>query len=125
MLLNSLILSTGLALALADSSSPYLGSQSSSSSSSASNPFLLPGGLGSSAISLGAVASTCDIGYKPCDGKCIPTLGTCCNTGSGGYCEATKVCVSGGCCPIGKTCSGAPSGPLQRLLYPLRHGVLL
>ncbi|KAL0941945.1 uncharacterized protein CTRU02_204709 [Colletotrichum truncatum] len=71
--------------------------------------FLLPG-TGSPLVAFGAVSASCDIGEKGCDGKCIPTTGSCCGIGTGGYCELGKYCVTGGCCPIGKTCSGSASG---------------
>ncbi|GKT86148.1 hypothetical protein Ct61P_03998 [Colletotrichum tofieldiae] len=70
---------------------------------------LLPG-AGSLLLSFGAAASSCSSAEKTCDGKCIPSTGSCCATGTGGYCEAGKYCVSGGCCQNGKTCTGAPQG---------------
>ncbi|KAF6814100.1 hypothetical protein CMUS01_12704, partial [Colletotrichum musicola] len=55
-------------------------------------------------ISLAATTS-CDIGKKTCNNKCIPLSGNCCL--QGGYCESGNYCTATGCCPIGRTCSGS------------------
>src|ERR1700742_827480 len=41
-----------------------------------------------------------------CDTNCMPVGSRCCNDGSGTYCPSGDVCIPGGCCPIGKKCSG-------------------
>ncbi|KAK3291366.1 uncharacterized protein B0H64DRAFT_446592 [Chaetomium fimeti] len=55
----------------------------------------------------GGGSSTCDAGRVECDSDyCMPSSGTCCNTGLGKYCRSGYYCVTGGCCPDGRTCSG-------------------
>ncbi|GJC96434.1 hypothetical protein ColKHC_05260 [Colletotrichum higginsianum] len=73
---------------------------------------LLPG-AGSSLLSFGLASSATTPSCAPvlqtaCDGKCIPSTGDCCATGTGGYCEPGKHCVPGGCCRDGNTCSSGP-----------------
>ncbi|WQF83985.1 hypothetical protein CDEST_08999 [Colletotrichum destructivum] len=66
---------------------------------------LLSFGLASSATTTPSCAPALQ---KACDGKCIPSTGDCCATGTGGYCEPGKHCVPGGCCRDGNTCSSGP-----------------
>ncbi|GJN73804.1 hypothetical protein VFPFJ_04288 [Purpureocillium lilacinum] len=54
--------------------------------------------------------STCSSLEEKCDSTCIPLSGTCCGLGDGSYCKVGYTCVKGGCCQIGKVCTGTPSG---------------
>ncbi|KAF6828309.1 hypothetical protein CPLU01_08584 [Colletotrichum plurivorum] len=76
---------------------------------------LLPGVHSSALLALSSSrddkpSTPCNSTQQPCDGKCIPSTGTCCATGTGGFCTSGMRCVPGGCCPTGATCSGPPAG---------------
>ncbi|KAF6804019.1 hypothetical protein CSOJ01_10471 [Colletotrichum sojae] len=76
---------------------------------------LLPGVHSSALLALASSrddkpSPPCNSTQQPCDGKCIPQSGTCCATGTGGFCTSGMRCVPGGCCPIGATCEGPPAG---------------
>ncbi|KAK0673212.1 hypothetical protein QBC41DRAFT_312329 [Cercophora samala] len=64
------------------------------------------GGGSSGGGSSGGSTTTCGAGRKRCDsGYCIPEDGTCCNRGTGRYCEDGYYCLTGsGCCRDGRTC---------------------
>lgn len=48
---------------------------------------------------------SCPLGYKACYGGCVPIVSTCCEDGSGSYCDLTEYCTLGGCCPMLRRCS--------------------
>lgn len=54
--------------------------------------------------------ATCDLGQIACHTGCIPIGGQCCATT--GWCKLGTVCDEkyGGCCPLGKVCTGGPTG---------------
>jgi hypothetical protein len=44
-------------------------------------------------------SSECSFGYKKCDGGCIPSEGSCCNSGRGDWCNPDRRCgPDGSCC---------------------------
>lgn len=90
-------------LASATSFSPLLGSHRSRTSS-VYRTKAFEGSVFNAAV------TGCDIAEKSCEGGCIPILGECCYTGSGGWCDLDTVCDNGGCCPIGKICDGVADG---------------
>lgn len=45
-------------------------------------------------------------GRDVCDTSCMLRGSTCCNKGDGAYCTAGLYCVPGGCCSIGRVCTG-------------------
>lgn len=58
-----------------------------------------------------SAADDCPLFEAECDSYfCIPRGGDCCADGDGSYCDVGKYCVSGGCCPLGRVCSGDPEG---------------
>ncbi|UNI18350.1 hypothetical protein JDV02_004623 [Purpureocillium takamizusanense] len=65
---------------------------------------------GASGSLLSARQSSCSSLEKTCESTCIPLTGTCCGVGGGSYCKVGYNCVKGGCCQIGKVCTGTPSG---------------
>jgi hypothetical protein len=46
----------------------------------------------------------CDAGEVTCDDSCMPTGSVCCRDGSSTYCHSGERCITGACCPIGKSC---------------------
>ncbi|KAK2613058.1 hypothetical protein QQS21_000987 [Conoideocrella luteorostrata] len=64
---------------------------------------------------LSARANECLVTEDACGtGFCMPKGSTCCTgtagAGTGTYCNIGYSCYAQGCCPIGKVCSGTPTG---------------
>ncbi|KAI0776658.1 hypothetical protein BD413DRAFT_610267 [Trametes elegans] len=78
-----------------------------------SHSWVLKNGAENGASHLGARRDGCPVaGWAPCSPlTCYPLVGAQCCSDGDDFCLAGTVCQSGGCCPIGRICSGRAPPP--------------